>query len=145
MNWRTGYRLLLLTLAAGALGCSQRSEEIADHEAVTLAAPAAATPAPAGAAVDKAVAASPGNHSDMPMVTVPAGNSSAAAGKPMTRASRNNTAWRRRFYLDRHPQHKLFLPAFKIDVYEVSNKQFKEFIITTDRALPYEWGRTGMA
>lgn len=142
MNWKMKSRLVLLMLAMSAAGCSQRSEEITDPEAVTLA-PAAVKPAPASAAVTEAVTASPGNHSDMPMVTVPAGEFIRGSRKTDDEGIQEQYGMAAPIYLDEHPQHKLFLPAFKIDVYEVSNKQFKEFIITTDRALPYEWGQNG--
>ncbi len=143
MNLKTGSRLLVLALTVGTAGCSQRSEEIADHETVTLAAPIAVTPTPASDTVVKAVAASPGNRSEMPMVTVPAGEFIRGSQKTDDEGIQEQYGMAAPIYLDEYPQHKMILPAFKIDVYEVSNKQFKDFIIATDRALPYEWGHNG--
>lgn len=48
-------------------------------------------------------------------------------------------------FVDEHPQKKVSLAAFKIDLYEVSNAQFKTFIQQTRRMLPYAWMSSGYA
>ena len=45
----------------------------------------------------------------------------------------------RPYYEDEQPLHRVNLPAFLIDLYEVSNKQYKEFIETNDRRDPDDW------
>ncbi|HHM04384.1 MAG TPA: formylglycine-generating enzyme family protein [Gammaproteobacteria bacterium] len=46
-------------------------------------------------------------------------------------------------YLDEHPRHRVTLPAFYIDKYEVSNAEFKAFIFKTERPLPVPWNYNG--
>lgn len=40
---------------------------------------------------------------------------------------------------DEKPSHTMSLPAFSIDLYEVTNGQYKEFVDATHRALPENW------
>lgn len=46
-------------------------------------------------------------------------------------------------YLDEHPQRELMVDAFYIDRYEVSNEQYKEFVILNNRAVPLTWRDNG--
>jgi len=48
-----------------------------------------------------------------------------------------------RLYVDEHPMRKLTLPAYLIDQYEVTNKQYREFAATTRRKIPFAWARNG--
>jgi len=48
-------------------------------------------------------------------------------------------------YLDEHPQKKVRLKAFKIDTYEVTNAQYKAYILATRRMLPHAWMNNGYA
>lgn len=48
-----------------------------------------------------------------------------------------------RLYVDERPMHKVTLPAFLIDKYEVTNAQYREFVITTRHRVPYMWARNG--
>jgi len=48
-----------------------------------------------------------------------------------------------RLYVDERPMHKVTLPAFLIDQYEVTNAQYREFVIATRHRVPYMWARNG--
>ena len=56
-----------------------------------------------------------------PMVTIPAGEFIRGTDERLP---------------DEGPQHTLFVPAFQIDIYEVTNLQYKKFIDATGRASP---------
>ncbi len=55
----------------------------------------------------------------------------------------NPYGFRDRLFLDEHPAHKITLPAYQIDKYEVTNLQYREFAVATRRKAPYGWARTG--
>jgi formylglycine-generating enzyme required for sulfatase activity len=46
---------------------------------------------------------------------------------------------RKPWYLDEHPQHKVFLPGFFIDRYEVTNQEYLEFVQKGQRRVPAYW------
>ncbi len=46
-------------------------------------------------------------------------------------------------FLDEHPKHEVTLPAFYIDRYEVSNTQYKKFVVATRHAEPFPWSQNG--
>lgn len=48
-----------------------------------------------------------------------------------------------RLYVDERPMHKVTLPAFLIDKYEVTNAQYREFVIATRHRVPNTWARNG--
>ncbi len=80
---------------------------------------------------------------DMPMVLVPAGEFIMGSNRTDTEGLQQRYGFPAPLFLDEHPQHTVYLDAFKIDAYEVSNIQFKRFILATDRLLPWEWGHNG--
>jgi formylglycine-generating enzyme required for sulfatase activity len=43
------------------------------------------------------------------------------------------------WFLDEHPQHKVFLPAYRIDFYEVTNQQYAEFVADAHLLPPPTW------
>jgi len=47
------------------------------------------------------------------------------------------------WFADEFPQHKVHLPAFYIDKYEVSNGQYRDFIQQTGHAPPKSWVENG--
>ena len=47
------------------------------------------------------------------------------------------------WYLDEEPRQEVTLPAFWIDLYEVSNKQFRDFIISENYWVPETWRNNG--
>ena len=48
-------------------------------------------------------------------------------------------------YQDERPQAEIHLDAFYIDVYEVTNKAYKQFILSTKRMMPFAWVNNGYA
>jgi formylglycine-generating enzyme required for sulfatase activity len=46
-------------------------------------------------------------------------------------------------YLDEHPQQEVSLPAFYIDMYEVTNIEYKQFIDKANYEEPFEWSQNG--
>jgi len=48
-----------------------------------------------------------------------------------------------RLYMDEQPKHAVNLPDYMIDVYEVTNAQYREFVIANRQPMPYAWVRNG--
>lgn len=48
-----------------------------------------------------------------------------------------------KLYVDEHPAHKVTLPAFLMDKYEVSNARFRKFTMATRHSPPAMWQRNG--
>ncbi|NOX93275.1 MAG: formylglycine-generating enzyme family protein [Gammaproteobacteria bacterium] len=46
-------------------------------------------------------------------------------------------------FLDEHPAHRVELPDYYIDRYEISNAQYKKFVLETGRAEPFSWTQNG--
>lgn len=46
-------------------------------------------------------------------------------------------------YLDEHPQREVTLDAFYIDRYEVTNEQYREYVITNNATVPSTWQENG--
>jgi len=120
--------IVLILTVAGLAACSKNEE------------PKSVVATPATAPKDMAVLAKAQN---IPMVDVPAGESVMGSNKVDKEGLQQRYGFSQPIYLDEHPQAKVQLKAFKIDTYEVSNLQFKEFILTTKRLLPFEWGHNG--
>ncbi len=84
-----------------------------------------------------------GSSEGIGMVLVPAGEFIRGSNKTDDEGLQKQYGFTNPLFLDEHPQHKMHLDAFMIDSYEVSNIQFKEFILNTKRLLPYDWGHNG--
>ena len=80
---------------------------------------------------------------DDSMVLIPAGPFIMGSNK------RNDVKKQREYglinplYLDEHPQHSVVLPAYYIDLFEVSNRQYKAFVMQTQRKEPVQWTQNG--
>jgi len=83
------------------------------------------------------------------MVLIPAGEFTMGSDK-----AENDAMWRGanalnpfgfndRLYVDEHPAHKVNLPAYMIDKYEVTNAQYRDFAIATQHTVPLSWPRNG--
>jgi formylglycine-generating enzyme required for sulfatase activity len=83
------------------------------------------------------------------MVLIPAGEFKMGSDKEenlaMWRGANdlNPYGFNDRLYVDERPMHKVTLPAFLIDKYEVTNAQYREFVITTRYRIPFTWARNG--
>jgi len=83
------------------------------------------------------------------MVLIPAGEFTMGSNKV-----EDDTKWRGanalnpygfndKLYVDEHPQHKVFLPAYLMDKYEVSNSRYRKFIAATKHIPPSTWTSNG--
>lgn len=136
------------SLLFAVVGCSKNSDQEPEPSVAVppeVATASASLPAQTGAAesVNSNPSALVGNRLEMPMVMVPAGEFILGSNKTDTEGLQEQYGFAAPILLDEHPQQTAYLPAFQIDVYEVSNKQFKKFILETDRPLPWEWGHNG--
>jgi formylglycine-generating enzyme required for sulfatase activity len=88
-----------------------------------------------------------GKHAVRGMVLIPAGEFTMGSNK-----AEDDTKWRGanalnpygfndKLYVDEHPQHKVTLPTFLIDKYEVTNAQYLKFTRVTKHNLPVLWQR----
>ena len=66
---------------------------------------------------------------DGDMVLVPEGEFIMGSDKVDREGLQQQYGFGSPLYLNEHPQHRLRLPAFKIDRYEVTNGEYKEFLI----------------
>ncbi len=55
----------------------------------------------------------------------------------------NPYGFNERLYVNERPAHKVTLPAFLIDKYEVTNAQYRDFAIATQHRVPDIWVRNG--
>lgn len=77
------------------------------------------------------------------MVRIPAGKFIMGSNKTDTTGKAKEFGLSKPWYLDEHPQRTLQLPDFFIDIYEVTNAQYREFVIKTNYWLPAQWEKNG--
>ena len=114
---------LLLSGAVFVLGgCSQNSSQAAPTDE-----------APAGPA------------EIAPQAAVPAGEFIMGSNRNDDEGLQQRYGLETPLFVGEHPEHKITLPAFKMDVYEVTNGQYKEFLIKARGrgAVPAAWGFNG--
>ena len=46
-------------------------------------------------------------------------------------------------FLDEHPPHRVSLPAYFIDRFEITNAQYKEFVTSSRHPEPFHWSQNG--
>ena len=78
-----------------------------------------------------------------PMVKVPAGSFIRGSNDVDKEGLQQEYGFSEPLYLDEHPRHTMELESFKIDVYEVTNLQYKAFVYATERKLPFGWQQNG--
>ena len=77
------------------------------------------------------------------MVRIPAGEFIMGSDKIDVGKKAEEYGSSKPWYLDEHPRHKVKLPAYYIDKYEVTNAQYREFVVKTDYWVPEAWKDNG--
>ena len=77
------------------------------------------------------------------MVYIEAGQFTAGSNKVDDEGIAKEYGFVRKLYLDEHPQHRVFLNAYQIDKYEVSNIEYKTFARETNYQEPPLWVQNG--
>ncbi len=87
--------------------------------------------------------AKPSINLKVQQVLIPAGEFVRGSNKKDDLAMRQRYGFPAPLYLDERPQTKIYLDAFKIDKYEVTNKEYKAYIMNARKMLPYLWMSSG--
>ncbi len=95
-----------------------------------------------GACLDVAVAAE-NSTSPSGMVKIPGGEFIMGSNKTDKADKAKEFGLSKPWYADEHPQRKLQVPDFFIDTYEVTNAQYREFVVKTNYWLPAQWDKNG--
>lgn len=77
------------------------------------------------------------------MALIPAGQFVMGSNKTDDAGLQKEYGFVSPLYVDEHPPHKVDLPAFMIDKYEVTNARFKAFILETKAPDPPSWVQNG--
>ncbi|HET6465708.1 MAG TPA: formylglycine-generating enzyme family protein [Nitrospiria bacterium] len=73
------------------------------------------------------------------MVLIPAGDFIMGSNKVDTEGKAAEFGTVKPWYLDEHPQHKVNLPSYFMDKYEVTNAAYKPFVDATGSRPPENW------
>ena len=79
----------------------------------------------------------------VPMVKIPEGEFIMGSNKEDTEGLQQRYGFPNTLYKDERPERKVNLKEYYIDMYEVSNHSFKEFIQNSKRMMPYIWVNSG--
>ena len=79
------------------------------------------------------------------MVKVTAGKFIRGSNKEDTEGMQARYGFAAPLYQDEHPQSEINLDTFWIDTYEVTNKAYKAYILSSKRMMPFEWVNNGYA
>ncbi len=77
------------------------------------------------------------------LVAIPAGEFIMGSDKVDDTGMKERYGFVKPLYLDEHPLHKVTLPAFSIERYEVTNSQYKQFVQAAHRREPFGWTQNG--
>ena len=77
------------------------------------------------------------------MVFVEAGEAVIGSNKIDESGIAKEFGFVRDLYLNEHPEHKVLLKAFQIDKYEVTNQEYKQFVIEAEYQEPVLWVQNG--
>ena len=95
-----------------------------------------------GVCLDIAVAAENSNPPSG-MVRIPGGEFIMGSNKTDKADKAKELGLSKPWYADERPQRKLQAPDFFIDTYEVTNAQYREFVVKTNYWLPAQWDKNG--
>ncbi|HTN93458.1 MAG TPA: SUMF1/EgtB/PvdO family nonheme iron enzyme [Gallionella sp.] len=104
-----------------------------------------AAQSPQGQPADKAANTNTARTVDYGMVLIPAGEFTMGSDKETNEAmwrganALNPYGFKDKLYVDEHPAHKVVLPAYYVDKYEVTNEQYRDFVIASQHSVPYNW------
>lgn len=77
------------------------------------------------------------------MALIPAGSFLMGSNQVDTEHKAQEFGSNKPWFVDERPQHQETLPAFYIDRYEVTNHEYRDFVITTNYWLPLGWDKNG--
>jgi formylglycine-generating enzyme required for sulfatase activity len=77
------------------------------------------------------------------MVLVSAGPFEMGSDRIDTENKSQELGFAKPWYEDEHPQHQVNLPAFWIDVHEVTNRQYRDFVIEENYEINPLWRKNG--
>ena len=77
------------------------------------------------------------------MVAIPAGEFMIGSNKTDDENMQKAYGFTDPLFVDEHPLHKVVVPAFMMDQYEVTNAQYKAFVRATQRREPEAWVQNG--
>lgn len=77
------------------------------------------------------------------MVLVPAGPFLMGSNEVDSEDKQAEFGFREPMYLDEHPEHRVDLDAFYIDRYEVTNGEYRRFVLASDIEPPPPWVQNG--
>ncbi len=80
---------------------------------------------------------------DKDMVLIPAGQFVMGSNKTDSANKAQEFGMNKPWYRDEQPQHNVHLPAFLIDKFEVTNAQYRTFVIKANYWLPGQWENNG--
>lgn len=90
----------------------------------------------AGTSAAKPVAAGVTQSLDPDMVLIPAGEFVMGSDDVDASGKSQEFGFNEPMYLSEHPKHKVNLPAYYIDKYEVTNGKFKQFLVNSGQYTP---------
>jgi len=79
----------------------------------------------------------------VPMVKIPAGGFIQGSNKVDNSDKKSEYGLVDPLFLNEHPEHRVELAEYQIDQYEVSNKDYKQFVQKTGHAEPFHWSQNG--
>jgi len=120
------FKIIAILVILWLLGCNQAKEPGSDIEAQDVSAVTAVM-------------------KDTAMLRVPAGKFIRGSNKEDTEGMQARYGFAAPLYQDEHPQAEVNLDEFWIDVYEVTNKAYKTYILNTNRMMPFAWVNNGYA
>lgn len=90
-----------------------------------------------------AAGAGPADNLSTDMVRIPAGEFIMGSDETDQSGRSEEFGTAKPFYLDEHPRRRVVTDAYLIDRHEVTNAQYKRFVIDANYQVPDQWKRNG--